>query len=121
HHWLDWLEELAPRAQLAFLTPGERQTYRDTRAEVARQQVELAQLRAMQGQAQWGARQLSADTEERLRQFLASRSEIAAGDRMVLLALRSRARERQRFWLGLPLLGFGIAGAVALARVRRIF
>ena len=47
----------------------------------------------------------------RLRQFLASRSEIIAGDRMVLTTLRAHARGRQRSWLGLPLLVLGAAVA----------
>ena len=84
-----------------------------------RQMAELERLRAMQQEAQWGTREMSAEAQERLRQFLASRGEIAAGDRMVLTTLRSRARERQRFWLGLPLLGLGAAGALALARAAR--
>src|SRR6266568_737366 len=50
---------------------------------------------------------------------LASRGEITAGDRFVLATLRGRARERQRFWLGLPLLALGAAGAYALARRRK--
>src|SRR6266568_125319 len=50
---------------------------------------------------------------------LATRGEITAGDRFVLATLRGRARERQRFWLGLPLLALGAAGAYALARRRK--
>ncbi len=119
HHWLNWLEEAAPGIELAFLSPGERRTYHDTRADVMRQMAELQRLRVMQQEAQWGTRQMSAETQERLRQFLASRGEITAGDRMVLTTLRSRARERQRFWLGLPLLGLGAAGALALAHAGR--
>ena len=76
HHWLEWLETAAPPIELAFLTAGERQTYRDTRAEVMRQTAELERLRAMQQEAQWGTRQMSAEARERLGQFLASRAEI---------------------------------------------
>jgi len=119
HHWLDWLETAAPRIEVAFLTPGERRVYHDTRADVMRQMAELERLRAMQQEAQWGTRPMSAETRERLRQFLASGGEITAGDRMVLATLRSRARERQRFWLGLPLLGLGAGGALALALAGR--
>jgi zinc/manganese transport system permease protein len=117
HHWLNWLEEAAPGIRLVFLTPNERRTYHDARTDVIRQDAELERLRQMQQEAQWGNRRLPGETEERLRQFLASRREISAGDLMVLATLRSRARERQRFWLGLPLLGLGAAGALALARV----
>ena len=59
---------------------------------------------------QWGRAKLAEEQQERLRQFLASRGETTAGDRFVLNTLRGRARERQRFWLGLPL---GLLGAVA--------
>jgi zinc/manganese transport system permease protein len=117
HHWLNWLEEAAPVIELAFLTPGERRTHRDARGDVARQTAEIQRLRALQQDVQWGTRALSAETQERLNQFLASRGEITAGDRMVLTTLRGRARERQRLWLGLPLLGLGAAGALGLARV----
>ena len=119
HHWLDWLEDVAPRIELTFLTPAERQTYHDTRADVTRQQAEMERLRAMQQEAQWGTRPVSAEAQERLRQFLASRGEITAGDRMVLATLRSRARERQRFRLGLPVFALGAAAALALARAGR--
>lgn len=59
------------------------------------------------------------EQQERLRQFLASRGEIAAGDRMVLGTLRGKARERQRFPLGLPLLTVGAGGSYVLARRTR--
>jgi zinc/manganese transport system permease protein len=116
HPWLDWLEAAAPPVRLAFLTPGERATDRDSREAMARGAAELARLRALQQDVQWGARPMPAEQQERLRQFLAGRAEIVAGDRMVLATLRSHARARQRVWLGLPLLLAG-AGVVAwLAR-----
>jgi hypothetical protein len=37
----------------------------------------------------------------------------------VLNHLRNQARERQRFWFGIPLLGIGVFGATALARLRK--
>jgi zinc/manganese transport system permease protein len=119
HHWLDWLEETAPGVQLAFLTPGERQTSRETRETMARGLAELERLRAMQQDLQWGRRQVSADLQERLRQYLASRGEITTGDRMVLATLRSHARARQRFWLGLPLALVAGAAALVLAYAGR--
>jgi len=119
HHWLDWIETAFPRVQLAFLGAGESKAYRDTRADIARELAELERLRALQQEAQWGAREMSAEARERLAQFLASRGEITAGDRMVLTALRQRARERQRLWLGLPLLALGALGALALGTAAR--
>ena len=119
HPWLAWLESRAPAAELAFLTPRERETWRDTQQALARDTAEVARLRALQEDVQWGARPMDPERQERLRQFLASRGEIAAGDRVVLRALRAKARERQRWWLGLPLLGAGAAGTFWLACSRR--
>jgi len=116
HHWLDWLEEAAPGIRLAFLTPFERQTHHDSRVAIDRGQAERRRLQAMQQDAQWGARPLSADTQERLRQFLASRGEITAGDRMVIATLKTRARDRQRYRLGLPLLVLATTAALLLIR-----
>lgn len=118
HLWLDWLEATAPPVRLAFLTAGERTVYRETRDAVGRGTADLARLRALQQDVQWGARQIPVEQQERLRQFLASRGEIVAGDRMVLATLRAHARARQRFWLGLPLLVLGAAGAALAWRGR---
>ena len=114
HHWLNWLEKAAPSVQLAFLTSDERETYRDSQEEVQRGQNEIQRLRAMQQQVQWGTREMSEEMQERLRQYLASRSEITAGDQIVLKHLQSTARQRQRFWLGIPLLLIGAGGALTL-------
>jgi zinc/manganese transport system permease protein len=118
HHWLNWIEEAAPGLERAFLAPGERRTHADTKADVARQAAELDRLRNIQQEVQWGTRRISVEGEERLRQFLASRGEITAGDRMVLTTLRSHARSRQRYWLGLPLFLTGAATAIWLFRCR---
>ncbi|HXA98326.1 MAG TPA: metal ABC transporter permease [Candidatus Dormibacteraeota bacterium] len=111
HFWLDWIEAAAPPVRLTFLTPTERAVYRDSREAMDRDAAELARLRGVQQDVQWGARQMPAEQQERLRQFLAGRGEIVAGDRMVLATLRAHARTRQRFWLGVPLLVLGVLGA----------
>jgi zinc/manganese transport system permease protein len=119
HHWLNWLEEAIPRVELAFLTPRERETYWESREAVWRGRAELQRLRAMQQEVQWGTRQMPIEQQERLRQFLAGRGEITAGDQMVLMTLRRKARERQRYLLGLPLLTLGGLGVLVSARVWR--
>ena len=118
HHWLNWLEKAAPSVQLIFLTSDERETHHDSQEAVQRGLSEIHSLRSMQQEVQWGTREMSEEKQERLRQYLASRSEITAGDQMVLNHLRSEARKRQRFWLGIPLLGIGIFGVSTLARLR---
>jgi zinc/manganese transport system permease protein len=118
HHWLNWLEKTLPSIQLAFLTSDERETYQDSQEALQRGLSEIQSLRTMQQEVQWGTQEISEEKQERLRQYLASRSEITAGDQMVVNHLRSQARERQRFWLGIPLLAIGVFGATALARLR---
>jgi hypothetical protein len=80
---------------------------------------ELTELRALAADVQWGRRDLPPEQRERLRQFLAGRDELVTGDRLVLATLRGRARERQRFALGLPLLAAGVIVSLASLRVAR--
>jgi zinc/manganese transport system permease protein len=105
--------------RLAFLTPYERETHACTVETIHRAAAEVERLRTMQADVQWGRRQMDEAMQERLRQFLASRSEIAAGDRMVLGTLKGKARERQRYWLGVPLLAVGAGLTLWVVRVSR--
>lgn len=118
HPWLDLLEAGVPAVRHLFLTPAEREADTESRRALAGAEAELARLRALQDDARWGRRELSPETQERLRQFLAGRGEIAAGDRLVLATHRARARTRQRWVLGAPLFLAGAAGAFTLFRGR---
>ena len=114
--WLDALEDIAPPVQTVFLTSGQRLTRNEARGEIERARAELARLRALEQDVRWGKVQMEPERVEQLRQYLAGRSEISAGDQLVLRELRAKARDRQRFALGLPLLLIGIAGLYALRR-----
>jgi zinc/manganese transport system permease protein len=116
--WLDALEEIAPPVQTAFLDSGERLTRKDALESIDRRRAELARLRALEQDVRWGKIQMEPENVERLRQYLAGMSEISAGDQLVLRHLRGKARERQRFALGLPLLILGAGGLYALVRRR---
>ena len=118
HWWLDWLEASMPVAQTLFLSADERDTRRDTEEDIRRSVAELERVRAMQREAQWGTRPVTDEMRERMRQYLAGRAEIVAGDRLVLRTLKARARARQRWWLGVPLLVLGAGGTLWLARRR---
>jgi hypothetical protein len=98
-----------------LLSRSERQAWGDSREALARGLAELRRLQNLQEDVRWGRVTLSEGQQERLRQFLASRGEITAGDRFVLKTLRLRARERQRYWLGLPLTILGAGAAAWLA------
>src|SRR3989442_15383352 len=111
--WFAAVEHAVPGAALAFLDHEEREEYAESRQGVAEGEAELARIGQMQDDVQWGRRVMSPDMQERLRQYIAGRREMVTGDRLVLRALRQKARERQRYGLGVPLTlcGPGTIGA----------
>ena len=116
--WLDALERIAPRVQTAFLTDFERDTRAETLDAVAKARAELARLRELELDVRWGRQEMAPEKVDRLRQYLAGRGEIAAGDELVLRELAQTARDRQRLVLGLPLLVVGGWASYRLWRKR---
>ena len=116
--WLDAAEAVAPPLQTTFLTDFERATRHEMLESIARSNVELTRLRQLEQDVNWGTQSMSSEKVERLRQYLAGRSEIIAGEQLVLRDLREKARQRQRLMLGLPLLLVG-AGACYLLTTKR--
>jgi zinc/manganese transport system permease protein len=114
--WLDALEDIAPILQTAFLDPGERLARTEAIESIGNATAELARLRAVDQDVRWGKVEMAPEQAERLRQYLMGKSEISAGDQLMLRHLRSKARERQRFALGLPILIAGVCGLYALTR-----
>jgi hypothetical protein len=90
--WLDALEDIAPPVQTAFLSSGERFTRNEVLDSIARARAELLRLRALEQDVRWGKIEMEPDKAERLRQYLAGRSEISAGDQLVLRHLRGKGR-----------------------------
>jgi len=91
------------------MTPEEREARQDAVESVARAEAELAKLKKLQDDVRWGTQKMDEEKQERMRQYIAGRSEIMAGDQLTLRELRLMARERQRFALGVPLLLAGAA------------
>ena len=108
--WLDALESIAPPVQTVFLTGHERATRTDMLDSIGRAKAELTRLRELEQDVRWGRKEMDAEKAERMRQYIAGRSEISAGEQLVLSSLRDKARGRQRLMLGLPLLLVGAAG-----------
>jgi len=117
--WLDALEEVAPSLQTGFLTSSERATRIEAIESVGRARAELARLGALNQDVLWGRVEMEPEKAERLRQYLMGKSELSAGDQLVLRHLRGKARERQRFGLGVPVLVGGAGGLYAILRRRR--
>lgn len=117
--WLDAVERVVPSTQTAFLTETERATRVEMLESIERSQRELAQLRELEQNVQWGKQQMESEKVERLRQYLAGRGEISAGEQLVLRNLRGKARNRQRLLLGIPLLLIGFGGFFLLSKKPR--
>jgi zinc/manganese transport system permease protein len=108
--WLDALHRVASPLETVFLDGHERATRADTIASLERARAELARLRELEQDVRWGRKEMDPEKFERVRQYIAGRSEIAAGEELVLRHLREKARTRSRWLLGLPLLLVGAAG-----------
>ena len=117
--WLDALEKIAPQLQESFLTEEERAERADSLESVAFASAELERLRVLEQEVRWGRKDMPVEQQERLRQYLAGRSEILAGDNLVLREFGAKAREHQRYVLGIPLLLAGTCALLVLARIRR--
>jgi hypothetical protein len=118
HPWLNLAERAIPEINLAFLSAWERETYLHSIDSIRRAEAELKRLQDMHLKVTWGELEISAEMKGRLLQTLASRTEIAWGDRMVLGTLREKARVRQRFILGVPL--SAIAAGLLWMSLRRL-
>ena len=83
-----------------------------------RNRAEVERLRAMERDARWSGAGLGEEDLRRVASFQQSFNEMGRGERFVQDHLRARARERQRWWVGLPALA---ASALALLFLGRAF
>ena len=93
-----------------FLTTEERIVMADSLDAIESASAELARLRELEQDVRWGREKMAPEKQERLRQYLAGRSEILAGDQLVVKELRAQARERQRYAIGVPLILLAAGG-----------
>ena len=102
-----------------FLTASERAVYRDAAAVEQRNRAEVERLRGLEREARWRGEGLSEEDLRRVASFQQSFNEMGRGERFVQDHLRARARERQRWWLGLPALARAAIGLLLLLRAWR--
>lgn len=116
----DAIEAAFPSLREAYLTAPERATYADARAYAQRYGHEASRLNALEAEKRSGPQQLDDVQVQRLSSFVRSYAEMQRGEEFVMREVRSRARERIRFWIGLPLLMLGCALAVLGTGLRRL-
>lgn len=106
--WLDVLESTVPQTYEFFLTSDELELQQETEESIKSADDDLTRMRALEQAVRWGEEDMLPEKQEQLRQYLAARGEIQAGDQIVLRELRVEVRERQRYGLGIPFLLIGV-------------
>jgi zinc/manganese transport system permease protein len=93
-----------------FLTTGERADYLDAVATGERHRRDVDRLYDMERRSRWQGEALSDDALRRIGSLQQTLTEMGRGERFVMNYLRTRARERERWYVGLPLAAFGLCG-----------
>jgi zinc/manganese transport system permease protein len=102
-----------------FMTPRERTDYLEAAGIERRHKDEVDRLYALERQSRWQGDELTDDQVRRIGAMQQTLTEMGRGERFVMDHLRTRARERERWSIGLALAALGLAGAVAIFRRMR--
>ncbi len=108
---LDGLEHGLPGVRSAYMRDAELAAYKDAHEQAERYRREADQLNERESRSRWQGRVLDEMEVRRISSFLKSYGEMRKGEQFVMREVRSRARERVRWYLGgaLVVLGIGIA------------
>jgi zinc/manganese transport system permease protein len=98
-----------------FMTPRERADYLEAAAVEHRHKGEIDRLYERERKSRWQGDELTADEVRRIGSMQQTLTEMGRGERFVMDYLRVRGRERERWYVGLPLAAFGFIGAAAVA------
>src|SRR5262249_45720588 len=102
-----------------FMTPRERTDYLEAGELERRHKNDVDRLYAVERQSRWQGEALASDDVRRIGSMQQTLTEMGRGERFVADYLRTRARERERWYVGLPLAALGLIGAAAIARRRK--
>jgi zinc/manganese transport system permease protein len=98
-----------------FMTPRERAEYFEADAIARRHREEIDRLYDRERRSRWQGDELTAEEIGRIASIQQTLTEMSRGELFVIDYLRTRARERERWYVGLPLAALGLIGAMALA------
>jgi zinc/manganese transport system permease protein len=102
-----------------FMSPRERAEYLEAAAIERRHKGEIDQLYDRERQSRWQGDELTSDEIRRIGSMQQTLTEMGRGERFVVDYLRTRGRERERWYVGLPLAAIGFIAAAAIARRAR--
>ena len=93
-----------------FLSARERDEYLDATGTRDRFRRDVDRLYDMERRSRWQGEVLSDDDLRRIGSMQQTLTEMGRGERFVMDYLRARARERERWYVGIPLAAVGFAG-----------
>jgi len=102
-----------------FMTARERADYFEAAATALRHEGESDRLTGIERQSRWQGEPLGADEVRRIGSMQQTLTEMRRGERFVMDYLRTRARERERWYVGVPLAALGFAGIALMVWRRR--
>ena len=102
-----------------FMTARERADYLEAAAVEHRHKGEIDRLYERERKSRWQGDELTADEVRRIGSMQQTLTEMGRGERFVMDYLRVRGRERERWYVGLPLAAFGFVGAAGVVRWAR--
>ncbi|MFL6798423.1 MAG: metal ABC transporter permease [Xanthobacteraceae bacterium] len=98
-----------------YLSERERLDYLDAAVVEGRHRAEIDRLNRLERSSRWQGQELGADEVRHIASVQQSLTEMGRGERFVLEYLRALARERERWYVGLPLAIIGMAGLAGIA------
>src|SRR5262249_23466554 len=97
-----------------FMSPSERAEYLEAAAIERRHKGEIDRLYDRERQSRWQGDGLTSDEIRRIGSMQQTLTEMGRGERFVMDYLRTRGRERERWYVGLPLAAVGFMAAAPI-------
>ena len=119
HPILAMIETAAGLGPDRFMSPSERADYLEAAAIERRHKGEIDRLYDRERQSRWQGDELTSDEIRRIGSMQQTLTEMGRGERFVMDYLRTRGRERERWYVGLPLAAIGFIAAATIARRAR--
>lgn len=101
---LDTLEAAVPGTRAFYMTSPERAVHQEAEVYAERHRVQAERLNEREARSRWQGASLSDMEVQRISSFLKSYNEMRKGEQFVQREVRNRARERNRWLLGLGLM-----------------
>jgi zinc/manganese transport system permease protein len=106
---VDIAESIAPVLRSAYMRDAELEIRRDADEHAERYLRELEKLNQREAESRWQGRELDDAEVRKISSFLKSYSEMRKGEQFVMREVRARARERERWKVGVAMLLLGCA------------